>query len=214
MSMPQFIQVNERMLAITLQNEAVYTKRGAMVCFTGKIEFERSFLSGGNVQQLGMRAVTGEGLVMMKSHGTGTVHYAHQGQFVSIVRLDNETLYAESESLLAFDSGLRSGTMFIGNQGLQQMVRGAVSGQGLFTTTVQGRGELALLCDGPAIALEVTPDRPVCVDPDAYVGHKGSLSSNIVTDVNWKTFIGQTSGETYQVRFSGQGIVYIQASER
>jgi uncharacterized protein (AIM24 family) len=79
---------------------------------------------------------------------------------------------------------------------------------------VQGRGELALLSDGPAIALEVTPDRPVCVDPDAYVGHKGNLSSNIVTDVNWKTFIGQTSGETYQVRFSGQGTVYIQASER
>jgi uncharacterized protein (AIM24 family) len=212
--MPQFTQVNERMLAVTLQNEAVYTKRGSMVCYTGKIGFERSFLTGGNVQQLGMRAVTGEGLVMMKSHGAGTVHYAYQGQFVSIVPLDNEMLYAESESLLAFDSRLQSGTMFIGNQGLQQMVRGAVSGQGLFTTTVQGRGELALLSDGPAIALEVTPDRPVCVDPDAYVGHKGNLSSNIVTDVNWKTFIGQTSGETYQVRFSGQGTVYIQASER
>jgi len=212
--MPQFTQVNERMLAVTLAGEAVYTKRGSMVCYTGKVLFERSFLTGGNVQELGMRAVTGEGLVMMKSHGAGTVHYAHLGQFVTIVALDNEMLYAESESLLAFDSRLQAGTMFIGNQGLQQMVRGAVSGQGLFTTTVQGRGELALLSDGPAIALQVTPERPVCVDPDAYVGHKGNLSSSFVTDVNWKTFIGQTSGETYQVRFSGQGTVYIQASER
>jgi uncharacterized protein (AIM24 family) len=212
--MPQFNQVNERMLAVTLDNDAVYTKRGAMVCYTGKVTFERSFLTGGGIQQLGMRAVTGEGLVMMKSQGTGTVHYAHHGQFVTLISLNNEMLYAESESLLAFDSRLQPGTMFIGNQGLQQLVRGAVSGQGLFTTTVQGRGEVVLLSDGPAIVLEVTAERPVCVDPDAYVGHKGNLASSIVTDVNWKTFIGQTSGETYQVRFSGQGTVYIQASER
>jgi uncharacterized protein (AIM24 family) len=212
--MPQFTQVNERMLAVTLNDESVYTKRGAMVCYTGKILFERSFLTGGNIQQLGMRAVTGEGMVMMQSKGTGTVHYAQHGQFVTVVALDNEMLYAESESLLAFDARLQPGTMFIGNQGLQQMVRGAVSGQGLFTTTLNGRGELALLSDGPAIALQVSADRPVHVDPDAYIGHKGTLTSNIVTDVNWKTFIGQTSGETYQVRFSGQGTVYIQASER
>jgi uncharacterized protein (AIM24 family) len=212
--MPQFTQVNERMLAITLNEESVYTKRGAMVCYTGKVLFERSFLSGSNIQQLGMRAVTGEGMVMMKSQGTGTVHYAQHGQFVSIVALNNEMLYVESESLLAFDTRLQPGTMFIGNQGLQQMVRGAVSGQGLFTTTLNGRGELALLSDGPAIALQVSADRPVHVDPDAYLAHKGNLTSNIVTDVNWKTFIGQTSGETYQVRFSGQGTVYIQASER
>jgi uncharacterized protein (AIM24 family) len=212
--MPQFTQVNERMLAITLNDESVYTKRGAMVCYTGNVRFERSFLSGGNIEQLGMRAVTGEGMVMMKSKGTGTVHYAQHGQFVTRVALNNEMLYAESESLLAFDTQLQPGTMFIGNQGLQQMVRGAVSGQGLFTTTLSGRGELALLSDGPAIALQVSADRPVHVDPDAYIGHKGNLTSNIVTDVNWKTFIGQTSGETYQVRFSGQGTVYIQASER
>ena len=99
--MPQFSQVNERMLAITLNDESVYTKRGAMVCYTGKVLFERSFLTGGNIQQLGMRAVTGEGLVMMKSKGTGTVHYAQAGQFVTIVALNNEMLYVESESLLS-----------------------------------------------------------------------------------------------------------------
>ena len=80
--------------------------------------------------------------------------------------------------------------------------------------TLQGTGEVAILSDGNAIGLEVTPDKPVFVDPDAYIGHKGNLSSNIVTDVNWKSFIGQTSGESYQVKFTGQGTVYIQASER
>ena len=212
--MAQFNKVNERMLAVTLNNEAVYTRRGAMVCYTGQVRFERSFLTGGGIQQLGMRAVTNEGYVMMKTEGSGTVHYAQYGQFVSTLTLDNETLYVESESLLAFVPQLRPGVMFIGNQGLQQMVRGAVSGQGLFTTTLTGRGAAALLSDGPVIALQVRGDQPVCVDPDAYVAHHGTLTSNIVTDVNWKTFIGQTSGETYQVRFSGTGTVYIQASER
>ncbi|MEN9865306.1 MAG: hypothetical protein RL748_896, partial [Pseudomonadota bacterium] len=85
---------------------------------------------------------------------------------------------------------------------------------GLFTSTLEGSGEVAILSDGNAIGLQVTQDNPVCVDPDAYIAHKGNLSSQIVTDLNWKTFIGQTSGESYQVKFTGQGTVYIQASER
>ena len=105
--------------------------------------------------------------------------------------------------------------MFLGNQGgVQSMVRGAVSGQGLFTTTLQGTGELAMLSDGNAIGLPVSNEQPVFVDPNAYIGHKGSLTSTIVTDVNWKTFVGQASGESYQLKFMGQGTVFIQASER
>jgi uncharacterized protein (AIM24 family) len=40
------------------------------------------------------------------------------------------------------------------------------------------------------------------------------LTSSIKTDVSWKTFVGQTSGESYQLQFTGNGTVYIQASER
>ena len=55
--------------------------------------------------------------------------------------------------------------------------------------------------------LPVTSSVPVFVDPQAYIGHTGELTSSIVTDVNWKTFVGQASGESYQMKFSGTGTV-------
>ena len=213
--MPSYNQINEKLVEITLNDEQVFAKRGAMISYQGKVNFARSFLGGGGVQDLAMRTVTSEGYALMVAKGTGKVYYGYNGLFVSIISASNETVYVESDTLLAFDARLRSGTMFLGNQGgVQGLLRGAVSGQGLFTTTLQGTGEIAILSDGNAIGLPVTPEQPVFVDPNAYIGHKGSLSSTIVTDLNWKTFVGQTSGESYQVKFMGQGTVYIQASER
>ena len=213
--MPVYQQINEKMLEVKLSNEEVFARKGAMVSYQGDVQFSRSFLAGQGVQSLAMRAVTNEGYAMMAAKGSGSVYYAHAGLFVTIIPVRGETLYVESDTLLAFDARLTAGTMFLGNQGgIQGVVRGAVSGQGLFTTTLQGTGEVAILSDGNTIGLPVTQDVPVFVDPQAYIGHTGQLSSNIVTDLNWKTFVGQASGESYQVKFTGQGTVYIQASER
>lgn len=214
--MPSYVQINEKLLEVTLNNnEDVYAKRGSMIAYQGQVNFTRSFLAGGGVQDFAMRAVTNEGYALMLAKGNGKVYYGYDGLFVSIIQLNNETMYVESDTLLAFDSRLRTGTLFLGNQGgVQGMLRGAVSGQGLFTSTLQGTGEIAILSDGNAIGLTVTAQQPICVDPDAYLGHKGELSSTIVTDLSWKNLIGQASGESYQVKFTGQGIVYIQASER
>lgn len=213
--MPSYLQINEKLLEVTLDNEEVFARRGAMISYQGKVSFARSFLGSGGVRDLAMRAVTSEGYALMVAKGTGKVYYGYNGLFVTIIKAANETIYVESDTLLAFDARLRAGTMFLGNQGgVQSIVRGAVTGQGLFTTTLQGTGEIAILSDGNAIGLPVTPEQPVFVDPNAYIGHKGNLTSSIVTDLNWKTFVGQASGESYQVKFMGQGTVYIQASER
>ena len=213
--MPSYTQINEKLIEITLNGEEVFAKRGAMISYQGKVNFARSFLGSGGVQDLAMRAATNEGYSLMAAKGTGKVYYGYNGLFVTIIPVSNETVYVESETLLAYDARLRTGTMFLGNQGgVQSIVRGAVTGQGLFTTTLQGTGEIAILSDGNAIGLPVTPEQPVFVDPNAYIGHKGNLTSTIVTDLNWKTFVGQASGESYQVKFMGQGTVYIQASER
>ncbi|MCE3608463.1 AIM24 family protein [Massilia sp. P8910] len=203
------------MIEVKLNNEEVFAKKGAMISYQGEVAFSRSFLAGQGVQTLAMRAATNEGYSLMLAKGSGSVYYAYDGLFVTIIPVRGDTLYVESDNVLAFDARLTAGTMFLGNQGgLQGIVRGAVSGQGLFTSTFQGTGEVAILSDGNAIGLPVTPDVPVFVDPQAYIGHTGQLSSAIVTDLNWKTFVGQASGESYQVKFSGQGTVYIQASER
>lgn len=213
--MPVYQQINEKMVEVTLANEEIFARKGAMISYQGEVLFSRSFLGGQGVQSLAMRAATNEGYALMLAKGSGKVYYAHQGLFATIIPVRNETLYVESDSLLAFDARLTAGTMFLGNQGgLAGVLRGAVSGQGLFTTTLRGTGEVAILSDGNCIGLPVSSAVPVCVDPQAYIGHTGELTPSIVTDVNWKTFVGQASGESYQIKFSGSGTVYIQASER
>jgi uncharacterized protein (AIM24 family) len=213
--MLNFNSINEKMLEVTLAGEQVYSKKGAMIAYKGSIHFARSFLSSGGIQELAMRQVTNEGLQLMTARGNGSVYYAYCDLYVTPISLQGETLYVESSSLLAFDSYLRTGTMFQGNQGgIQGAIKGYVSGQGLFTTTLEGHGSLALISQGNAIGLEVTANKPIFVDPNAYLGHKGYLDSQLVTDVNWKTLIGQTSGESYQLKFTGQGTVYVQGYER
>ncbi len=213
--MPVYQQINEKMIEIKLNNEKVFAKKGAMISYQGEVEFSRSFLAGGGVQSMAERAVTNEGYSMMEANGRGSVYYALDGLFVTIIPVRGDTLYIESDNVLAFDARLEVGTMFLGNQGgISGIVRGAVTGHGLFTTTLKGNGEVAILSDGNTIGLPVSNEVPVFVDPQAYIGHTGQLSSAIVTDVNWKTFVGQSSGESYQMKFSGQGTVYIQASER
>ena len=56
--MPSYTQINEKLVEVTLNNEEVFAKRGAMISYQGKVNFARSFLGGGDVQDLAMRAVT------------------------------------------------------------------------------------------------------------------------------------------------------------
>lgn len=212
--MSQFKSINEKVVSVTLTGEEVYARQGSMIAYTGGVDFARSFLGNGGVQNLAMRAATNEGIALMTARGKGDVYYAHQGRHVKIITLVGDMLCVESDSILAFDAQLRAGTMFLGGQGLKSLVSGMAAGQGLFTSTFEGHGDVAILSDGDAIGLEVSPARPIFVDPQAYLCHQGQLTSSIVSDVNWKTLIGQSSGESYQMKLSGTGTVYIQASER
>ncbi len=213
--MPTYQMINEKLLEVTLSNEECYAKSGAMIATTGEVHFAPAGLGDGGLQSGMERAVTGEQMHLMRAHGTGTVLYARRGLHVQIVDLSGETLYIESASVLAYDGRLRSGTQFQGNSGgVGGLVRGAATGQGLWTTTLQGQGQAAILSRGELLALDVAADKPVFVDPNAYIGHKGNVQSAIHTDVGWKTLVGQGSGESFQLKFSGQGTVYVQPSER
>lgn len=85
----------------------------------------------------------------------------------------------------------------------------------MFTTTVGGHGQVALLSlGGPPIALRVSPQFPLVVDPQAYIGCVGDVRQSFVTDVSWRNLVGEASGEAFSLRFEGRGTVYIQPEER
>ncbi|WP_432512400.1 AIM24 family protein [Kineococcus sp. SYSU DK001] len=201
-----------RVLVVDLdgsKGSAVRAQTGSMVAYEGDVQFKNAGTGGGGGLRAALKQrVTGESLSLMEITGRGTVHLAVDAGYVLLLDLAGDTLRAESESLLCLDAGLRNDVAFTGLQG-------ASSGQGLFTTTVTGHGQIALISlGGPPIALSVTPQTPLVVDPDAYIGAVGQLNQSFVTDVSWRNLIGESSGEAFSLRFEGHGTVYIQPEER
>lgn len=196
-----------KVLAVTLTGDTVKAKNGSMVAYDGQMAFKK--MSGGGEGMRGMvaRRLTGEQMTVMEVKGQGTCYFADRASDINLVRLQGDKLHVEASNLLCTDGGLRTGTTFTG-------LRGASQGNGLFTTTVEGTGQAALMSDGPAVLLRVTPGMPLQVDPGAYIAHQGNLQQHFQTGVNFRTFMGESSGESFQIRFEGDGLVYVQPSER
>lgn len=205
--MTTFRLTRDRLLEVSLNNEKVMALAGAMVAYDGSVKFEKSLTGGEGFFGAIKRRVQNEGMALMITSGTGTVWFANQARELTVLPLAGDKLFVESSSLLVFDVSLRTNTAFAG-------LRGAASGQGLFTTTIEGTGNVAVMSFGHLLEFEVSPGQPLFVDPDAFVGFRGSLTQEFVFDVNWKTMLGQSSGESYQLKFTGSGVVYIQPSER
>ncbi|MFC7220805.1 AIM24 family protein [Streptomyces polyrhachis] len=211
-----FTAVNSKMVrAQVLPGQRLFSQRGAMLAYTGDVSFTPNIQGGqGGVAAMIGRRVAGESAALMTVEGSGSVLFGHGGHHVTVIELTGDTLCVEADRLLAFDGSLRQGTMFLGAQGgVMGMVRGQVTGQGLFTTTLQGAGSAAVLAHGGVIELPITPQRPVHVDPQAYVAHRGQVTNKLSTALGWRDMVGRGSGEAFQLELSGNGTVYVQASE-
>jgi uncharacterized protein (AIM24 family) len=198
-----------RVLQIELHGDTVRAATGSMIAYQGDVSFRNAGMGGGDGLRAALkRRATGESMSLMQCSGNGTVWFAKDAMEVLVVELAGDTLKVESEQLLAISDTLRTDVAFAG-------LRGASSGQGLFTTTVTGVGTAALLsAGGPPIALEVSPQYPLVVDPDAFIASRGRLDQTFVTDVSWRNLVGESSGEAFSLRFDGSGVVYIQPEER
>ena len=206
--MAQFRMHGTKLLCVDLQGDMVKALTGSMVAYEGQMNFKKQSLGGqGGLKGAFKRKLTGESLSLMEVQGQGTCYIANNATEIVLIPLQGHTLWVEASNLLALDAQLHTDSQFTG-------LRGATTGQGLFTTTVTGHGTAAIMSDGPAICLEVSPQYPVVVDPQAYIAHVGQLNQNFITDVSWRNMVGESSGEAFQIAFQGQGLVYIQPAER
>ena len=211
-----FREINSKMVeAQVIPGQRMFSQRGAMLAYRGDVSFTPS-LTGGQGGVMGMigRRVANEQTPLMTVEGSGTVMFGHGGHHIQVINLTGETLYVEADRLLAFDGTLQQGTMFMGSQGgVMGMVRGQVTGQGLFTTKLDGHGSVAVMAHGGVFELPIGPGQPVHVDPQAYVAHRGQVTNKLSTALGWRDMIGRGSGEAFQLELSGHGVVYVQASE-
>lgn len=190
-----------------------FAKVGAMVAYKGNFTSEKVLLDTNNTQSvlksvmnLAARKLSGENIAIMKVNGHGSYYMANRAQHISIITLQQgQNVGVEGENLLAFTEGCKYGVRFMGS--------GVISQKGMFTSNLMGisnNSQVVITTNGNPIIIET----PCTVDPDAVVCWTGP-DPRFKTDVNWKTFLGQTSGESYLLEFNSHGeTVIIQPCER
>jgi uncharacterized protein (AIM24 family) len=196
---------NERLLEINLNGE-IWTKTGSMVAYLGQIKFEREGILEQGFGNLLKKAVSGEGTRLTKANGNGKLYLADAGKKITVLSLNNDSIFVNANDVLAFEMSLKYEIKM-----LRKMA--AVMSGGLFNARFQGTGMLALTTHYDPITLRVTPQTPVVTDPNATVAWSGSLVPEFKTDISLKTFFGRGSGESLQMVFRGDGFVVIQPYE-
>lgn len=196
---------SERMLEINL-NGRVWTKMGSMVAYTGDVKFTREGVLEHGIGKMLKRAVSGEGARLTKAEGAGRIYLADEGKKVSILHLQNETMFVNGNDVLAFEESIEWDIK------MMRRIAGMMAG-GLFNMRFSGTGMIAITTHYDPLTLRVTPEAPVFTDPNATVAWPGNLQPELKTDVSFKTFLGRGSGESIQMRFQGDGFVVIQPQE-
>lgn len=194
-----------RLLEVNLDGQ-VWAKAGAMVSYRGNIKFEREGILEHGIGRLFKKALTGEGTPLMKANGNGKLYLADAGKKISILNLENESLFVNGNNLLAFEPALSWDIK------LMRRIAGMMAG-GLFNIKIEGTGMTAITTHYEPLTLAVARGNPVFTDPNATVAWSGNLTPEFVTDVQFKTFFGRGSGESIQMKFEGEGFVVVQPYE-
>jgi uncharacterized protein (AIM24 family) len=192
---------NKRLLDVPVDG-TVMVKAGSMIGYTGDLTFTGKSSAEGGLTGFVKEAVSSEGTPVMEAEGQGHLYVADQGKKVQILDLDEgESISVNGTDVLAFESTVDYEIGTIG--GISEAAAG-----GLTNVYLSGPGQVAVTTHGDPLVLSP----PVVTDPDATVAWSTDLSPSVGTN---KTIeIGQTSGESIQMEFTGSdGFVVIQPYE-
>ncbi len=197
---------SDRVLEVNLDGR-VWMKVGAMIAYRGAMTFTREGLFNQGLGNALKKIVTFEGGWLTKAEGRGKLYLADGAKKLSILELRDESLWINGTDLLAFQDGLSHDIR------LMRKISSVLHG-GLFNVKVAGNGLVAVGTHGLPLALAVTPSLPVYTDPNATVAWSGGLEPELKTDLQFKTFLGRGSGESFQKVFRGEGFVLVQPYEK
>ncbi|BBZ08608.1 tellurium resistance protein [Mycolicibacterium doricum] len=191
---------NTKMLRVRL-GEPFMARQGAMVAYQGNVDFS---FEGGGASKFLKKALTGEGLPLMRCQGQGDVFLAERSYDVHLLRLTDSGLSISGKNVLAFSAGL--------DWNIERVRGGSIATGGLFNTTLRGTGWVALTTDGPPVVLDAA-EAPTFADTNAVVAWSANLQTQLKASFKAGALIGRGSGEALQVAFHGQGFVIVQPSE-
>lgn len=197
-----FTLQNKKLLKVFLHYGPVMARIGSMVAYQGDARFEHAG-SGGASKWL-KKAFTGEGVPLMTISGAGEVFLADQASDVQVFYLENDMVTVNGQNILAFSSSIQ--------WDIQRVQGAGMAAGGLFNTVLHGTGYVAVTTKGEPMVLDIT-QAPTFGDPNAVVLWTSGVTTSLKTDVSMKTFIGKSSGESFQIAFGGQGHVVVQPAE-
>ncbi|WNG91680.1 AIM24 family protein [Mycobacterium sp. ITM-2016-00318] len=191
---------NSKLLRVRL-GEPFMARQGAMVAYQGNVDFA---FEGGGAGRFIKKALTGEGLPLMRCQGQGDVFLAERAYDVHLLNINDSGLSISGKNVLAFSSSL--------DWNIERVKGGSIATGGLFNTTLRGTGWVALTTDGPPVVLNAA-EAPTFADTNAVVAWSANLQTQLKTSFKAGALIGRGSGEAVQVSFHGQGFVIVQPSE-
>ena len=194
------VRQNSRLLKVVL-GEDLLARQGSMVAFQGAVDFD--YEGSGGAGKFLKKALTGEGLPLMRCTGQGELFLADAGKQVHIIHLDGAGLTINGRNILAFEPSL--------HWDIERVKGVGIAAGGLFNTRLEGHGWVAITTAGDPVVLKT--DAPTFADADAAVAWSSTLTTTLNRTVKAKALIGRGSGEAAQLAFQGQGIVIIQPSE-
>ncbi len=188
-------------------NGRVWAKSGSMVAYQGAVKFVRQGMMEQGLGNLLKKALSGEGMQLMKMEGQGRVYVADSGKKITLLRLAGDTIFVNGNDVLAYEDGIQSDIT------MMRRMAGMMSG-GLFNMRLSGNGIVAITSHYEPLTLPVTAQGgPVFTDPNATVAWSGGLTPEVVADITLGTLLGRGSGESIQLKFQGVGWVVVQPYE-
>lgn len=204
---PETFELESSHLLEVKLNGRVWSKAGSMVAYQGAVKFVRQGVMEQGLGNLLKKALSGEGMQLMKMEGNGRVYVADAGKKITLLRLNGESIFVNGNDVLAFEDGIESTIT------MMKRMAGMMSG-GLFNVKLSGNGVVAITSHYEPLTLRVNAQTgPIFTDPNATVAWSGGLEPDFVTDISFGTLLGRGSGESIQLKFAGEGWVVVQPYE-
>lgn len=192
---------NRQLVRVQLDGQLL-ARQGSMVAYQGAVDF--AYEGAGGVGRFLKRALTGEGLPLMKCSGRGQLFLARDARELFVIHLEGDGLTVNADNLLAFDATLQWDIKRVEGVG---MLAG-----GLFNTVLTGTGSVVLSAVGTPVVLDAG-EAPTFADLQSAIAWSSSLRTSIRRTATAAALIGRGSGEAFQLAFDGEGYVVVQASE-
>ena len=120
------------------------------------------------------------------------------------VRLDGDSVTVNGANVLAFEPGL--------SWDIRRVEGASALSGGVFNMVFTGTGRLVISAYGTPVVLG-TAEAPTFADLQSAIAWTSTLQTRLVRTAGAGALVGRGSGEAFQLAFSGQGFVVVQASE-